>query len=265
MRKLASVQKVLSLTPIDGADRIETAKINGWNVVVQKGLHQVGDLVCYFEIDSLLPVVPEYEFLRKSSYVKESQEGEGFRLKTIKLRGQVSQGLIIPLRELPGYGIDNVGPYFVISDEAVLRLEEGIDLTDFLNVKKYEKIIPASLAGMVRGMFPGNIKKTDQERCLSANTMITTSNGLLDIKTICESKEEFEVLSYNHDNNIFEYKKVIDKSIMRKITTGWYRLTFENGEELICTGNHKIFINDFSCYRETKFLKIGDDVIISNN
>jgi RNA ligase (TIGR02306 family) len=163
-RKLATVRRITSLSPIEGADRIEVAQVDGWKVVTQKGIHRVGDLAVYFEIDSLLPELPEFEFLRKTSYVKTSQEGSGFRLKTIRMRGQVSQGLIVPIRELTQYlCADPADPY----DQRDLNedwLEEGQDVTELLGVKKYERVIPAQLAGKVRGNFPGFLRKTDQER-----------------------------------------------------------------------------------------------------
>jgi RNA ligase (TIGR02306 family) len=165
MRKLATIRKIVSLTPIPDADRIEVAQIDGWKVVVQKGLHEVGDLVVYFEIDSLLPIKEEFEFLRKGCYVKNSQEGEGFRLKTIRLRGQVSQGLIIPIRELTNdFWLDQRTQESVWTTVNGEPLVEGLDVTDLLDVKKYEKIIPAQLAGQIRGSFPSFIRKTDQER-----------------------------------------------------------------------------------------------------
>ena len=87
-RKLASVVKVLDIQPIAGADAIEVATVKGWKVVVKKNEFKVGDLAVYYEIDSFLPVTPQFEFLRKSSY-KKMNDKEGFRLKTIKLKGQL--------------------------------------------------------------------------------------------------------------------------------------------------------------------------------
>ena len=101
MRKLASIQKIREIKPIEGADAIELAIVNNWQVVVAKNVgHKVGDFVVYCEIDSFLPIREEFEFLRKTSYKKMGDQ-EGFRLKTIKLRGQVSQGLILPINVLP--------------------------------------------------------------------------------------------------------------------------------------------------------------------
>jgi RNA ligase (TIGR02306 family) len=157
-RKLASVQKIREIRPIEGADAIELAIINSWQVVVAKNVgHKVGDLVVYCEIDSYLPIEPEFEFLRKSSYKKMSDGSEGFRLKTIKLRGQVSQGLIIPLADA-----------YAIYKRNIPNLDmtwfEGLDVTEMLNIVKYEPPVPAELAGKVKGYFPSFIRKTDEER-----------------------------------------------------------------------------------------------------
>jgi RNA ligase (TIGR02306 family) len=132
---------------------IELAIVDGWKVVVAKNVgHKVGDMVIYCEIDSFLPIKEEFEFLRKSSYKKMGDQ-EGFRLKTIKLRGQVSQGLILPISVLNPTGTNiYVTPF------------EGLDVTEMLDIVKYEPPIPAELAGKVKGLFPSFIRKTDEER-----------------------------------------------------------------------------------------------------
>lgn len=147
-RKLASIRRISSLTPIENADMIELAHIDGWGVVVKKGEFNEGDLGVYFEVDSLLPEEPRYEFLRKSCYVSKSQNGSGFRLRTIKLRKTLSQGLLLPLNSFP----------------ELVNVKEGDEVTEYLNVKKYEPIIPQQLAGKIKGNFPLGIPKTDQER-----------------------------------------------------------------------------------------------------
>jgi len=106
---LASVQRIKDITPIEGADAIETAHVLGWQVVVKKGEYKVGDLCCYVQIDTVMPDNPEYEFLRERK----------FRVRTIKLRKQISQGLIVPLP--PG------------------KHDEGDSLTKEIGVIKYEK------------------------------------------------------------------------------------------------------------------------------
>ena len=101
MRKLASIQRIWKIEPIEGADRIELAHVLGWQCVVNKGQFQPMDIGVYFEIDSFLPIRPVYEFMRSSSYKKTDIMGEGFKLRTMRFRGQISQGLLLPLSQFP--------------------------------------------------------------------------------------------------------------------------------------------------------------------
>ena len=156
-RNLATIRRIKEIKPIEGADAIELAVVDGWQVVVAKNVgHQVGDLVVYCEIDSFLPTEPEFEFLRKSSYKKMGDQ-EGFRLRTIKLRGQVSQGLIIPLKD--AYSL-----YKRSTPNLDMQWFEGLDVTEMIGIVKYEPPIPAHLAGKVKGSFPSFLRKTDEER-----------------------------------------------------------------------------------------------------
>lgn len=152
MRKLASIQKIESIHPIPEADNIEAATVNGWTVVVKKGEFSPNDYCVYCEVDSFLPISPKYEFLRKSSY-KKMGDIEGFRLKTVKLRGVISQGLILPTSVLSTTN-------YVYNDMPCV----GDDVTELLGIVKYEPPIPAELAGVVKGPFPSFIPRTDEER-----------------------------------------------------------------------------------------------------
>lgn len=142
MRNLASIQKIWSLQPIEGADSIERATVLGWQLVVKKNEFQVGDLCIYCEIDSLFPEKPEFTFLKP----------RGMRIKTIRLRGQVSQGICFPISILESFGI---------SPESVSL---GQDMTDILGITKYEAPIPANLSGEIKGKFVSFIPKTDETR-----------------------------------------------------------------------------------------------------
>ena len=120
-RKLASVQYVHHITPIEGADRIECVHVLGWKCVANKGQFRVGDCCVYMEADSFLPICEQFEFLRSSSYEKNELLGEGFRLRTMKFRGQISQGLVQPLSILPE------GTYKI-----------GDEVTELLGIRKWE-------------------------------------------------------------------------------------------------------------------------------
>ena len=156
-RKLASVQKITSLDPIEGADKIECAGVLGWHVVVPKGRYNVGDLVVYLEVDSVIPVdVLIAEGLWDNDKRKGKLAGaKGDRLKTVRLRKQVSQGLIMNLEVLK-----ICWDYADISQ----HVEEGQDVSEALGVTKYEPPVAANMVGIVKGNFPSFLKKTDTNR-----------------------------------------------------------------------------------------------------
>lgn len=148
-RTLASVQRITALNPIEGADAIEVADVLGWKVVVKKGEYQVGDQVVYLEIDSVPPDEEQYRFLWKFA----EQRPNNFRIKTIKLRGQISQGIIFPTTIVP------MSHLFVFDD--------GQDLTDLLEIEKYEAPLPRGSAD-IAGQFFDGVPKTDEERVQSS-------------------------------------------------------------------------------------------------
>ncbi len=148
-RKLASIQIIKDLQPIAGADLIERATVLGWQLVVKKGEFQVGDYCVYCEIDSILPEKPAFEFLRPRH----------FRIKTAKMKGQISQGIAFPLSILDEY--DDV------------TIAEGVDVTDLIGVTLYEPPLPTDMKGQVKGHFPNFIPKTDETRIQSVPQVLT--------------------------------------------------------------------------------------------
>jgi RNA ligase (TIGR02306 family) len=133
--KLASIQTITNIREISGADRIEAATVLGYQTVIKKGEFRAGDLCVWHEPDTIVPERPEYEFLRK----------QGFRLKVSRFKGQVSQGLALPLSAL------SAGAY-----------ASGDDVTEVVGIRKYEKPVPPNLAGVAKGAFPSWIVKTDE-------------------------------------------------------------------------------------------------------
>lgn len=152
-RKLATIDVIKDLAPIPNADNIVLARIRGWNVVVGVNEFSVGDKCVYYEIDSFLPCVGLYEFMRKTSY-KKYGEVEGFRLATRKFKGQLSQGLAIPLI--------NVAEAYNLPE--LKNMEVGSNVTELLGVTKYEPPISKAMQGACSGRFPFFIPKTDEER-----------------------------------------------------------------------------------------------------
>ena len=151
MRKLATVQTILSVDSIPDADAIEVVTVKGWKVVVKKGEFQVGDKVVYFEIDSLIPRSSITEFLMEDEYML------SVRLRTRKLRGQVSQGLVISLEDSLKMAEELNGAV------ELFDTGDGTDLSDLLHVEKYEP--PVTYGNEGRCIYwPFSIPKTDEER-----------------------------------------------------------------------------------------------------
>ena len=163
MRKLASIQRIWKIEPIEGADRIELAHVLGWQCVVNKGQFQPMDIAVYFEIDSFLPIRDEFEFMRSSSYKKTDIMGEGFRLRTMRFRGQISQGLLLPISQFP---------------EIPKNAEVGDDVTELLGVRKWEIEERATTGGTVIGTLPYDIPHTDETRVQEAPELIQAFAGL---------------------------------------------------------------------------------------
>lgn len=197
MRQLASIQRIIDLSPIPDADSIEVASILGWKVVVKKAEFSVGDAVVYVEIDSILPERPEFEFMKP----------RGMRVRTVRLRGQVSQGICFH-------------PSILAPD---MNYTEGRDVTEQLGITKYDPPIPAQLAGTVRGLFPSFLKKTDEERIQTFPDILQKYGGVK--CRICEKLDgssatyyylngEFGVCSRN-----LELKEDADNSFWRVART----------------------------------------------
>ena len=175
MRKLASIQKIKKLEPIEGADAIEKAHVLGWQLVVKKGVFNVGDLCVYCEIDCLMPEDrPEFDFLKPRK----------MRIKTIKLRGQISQGICFPLSILP-------------SDT---KIEEGLDVTKLLGIIKYEPPIPAQLEGIAKGKRPSFVPKTDEPRVQISQELLEEYKG---VKCYVTEKLDGSSASYFINNGEF--------------------------------------------------------------
>lgn len=288
-RKLASIQIIDKLTPIEGADKIEQASLVdlGWSFVVKKGEFKSGDKCVYFEIDSILPEKDEYEFLRSRK----------FRIKTIKLKGTISQGLVIPVPE----GMQNI--------------PTGTDITDAMGVKKYDpqaqeeaalsipkhrskvmqylmqfkacRYIYLKLNSQEKGNWPGWLSRTDEERiqncakillnnydqdwyisekldgCLDENTLIETQNdGVKTIKEICETEYKGKILAFNINKNKAVYTKISHHSI-KDNNNDWYEINY-NDKIIKLTGEHLVWLPELNCYREVKNLKETDKILIFN-
>lgn len=209
MRHLATIQPITNIQPIKDADRIELITINnGWKVIANKGIHQIGEEVVYFEIDSLLPPRDWNEFLAKGNSLKtvsiDGKDYTGYRLRSMRLKGVLSQGLIMPLSILPE------GKY-----------ELSQDVSDILSVVKYETIIPAEISGEVEGPLPPQIITTNEERIQNIWEYIYTNYK--DTKfSVVEKLDGTSMSVYYVDGKFgvcsrnWEFKSTTNNSLTRK-------------------------------------------------
>ena len=158
MRKLATIRKITNIVPIENCDNIALAIVDGWTVIIKKSEFSIGDSCVFFEIDSFLPLEPRYEFLKKTT---KFDGKEGYRIKTMKMKGVLSQGLALPLTMFPEVSTNDD------------------DVTNRLNIIKFdlEQFYGANTAGPRErkyGSFPTFIPKTDQPRIQNMTHMFLT-------------------------------------------------------------------------------------------
>ena len=190
-RQLASFRVLGGVIPHPNADNLEIALVDGWKCIVKKGDFKAGDRVIYFEIDSLLPITPQFEFLRKYAYVnkawmpKELGVSEGFRIKTIKLRGEISQGLVVPV------------------PKDLEFVTDSYDLTEHFKVLKYEvplsKEFVSHFAPGSGGKFPSFFPKTGETRIQNKFSAVQENKNIM-----------FEVTRKYHGMSISFYAKLAD-------------------------------------------------------
>jgi RNA ligase (TIGR02306 family) len=248
-RKLATIRTIDSIEPILNADLIETAVVGGWRVVVKRNEFKVGDLAVYIEIDAFLPEGnPAWQFLvDKSSRMFDDVKGHV--LRTVKLRGVYSQGLLLPLEPT--------------CERIESELFVGLDVTYPLGIVKYEPPVPANLAGLVKGNFPASIPKTDLERIQNlGETFVDLQTAKYEITekiegtsaTFVITNGEFEVCSRNlnlkHSEDNTYWKVAIALKIEEKIKLAGFPIAVQGeiyGEGI--QGNiYKVKGHHFACF-----------------
>lgn len=281
-RKLASIQQVAEIKPIEGADRIVAYRINGWWVVDSKGKYQVGDYVVFCEIDSWIPheVAP---FLSRDKEPREFEGIKGERLKTIKLKGQLSQGLLLPMSVIPKNPFVREGFW-----------NEGDDVTNLLGIVKWEKPIPAQLRGIIRGNFPSEIPKTNQERvqninieeykdttyevteklhgCFLRGQLIETWDGVsVTIGDIVSGKINPTLIGVDSDGNVVPC--TVTNTFKNGVKNNWLLLQFDpfskskivgKSGEIVITSNHKVFSKNLAEVAAGQ-LREGDEILMQED
>lgn len=232
VRKLVTVRTISDINDIPNADMIKVATIDGWKVVVKADEFNIGDQCVYFEIDSFLPADnPCFAFLA-SKGTKKGEDGiERVRLRTVKLRGQISQGLALPINIVFPNGLPDTS-----------------DLDSVLNITKYEsEDFTKTVSADVAGTFPVVIPKTDEERCQNIfssykekyKEVVFAKSLKLDGSSITMAfftneehyVENLQAKPVEQQSSIHTVdKKVVDSE-------GNYPFNFEDGQFVVCSRN----------------------------
>lgn len=274
LRKLASIAEITFIKPIEGADAIECAIVNGgWPVVVKKGEYKVNDIAIYLEIDSWVPheLAP---FLSKGKEPREYNGVKGERLKTVKLRGQISQGLLLPIQVAEERGMLPLVPLHTVI---------GHPMTVPLGIQKWEPPIPAQLQGMMKGNFPHFIPKTDQERCQNLRKYIfeTHKDEIYEVTTKLDGSSmtvyvkdgEIGVCSRNIDLKETEGNSFWKAARDQNLVVALARISEDKGEEYAIQGEligegiqgnpeklkgQRFFLFDIYSITEGRYLRINE-------
>lgn len=165
-RTLASIVRIAELSPIAGADRIELARVAGWQCVVKKGEFRAGERAVYLEIDAVPPDREAFAWLWQPKGQTGVARPETFRIRTLRLRGALSQGLLMPLAQAG------------LADQP-----EGTDVTAVLGISKYEPPAPSGM-GDWRAGFPSLVPKTDEMRVQAVPQVLEELRGHPFIATV---------------------------------------------------------------------------------
>ena len=265
MRTLASIRKIEWLKPIEGRDRIELAGVLGWQVIVKREEFAVGDLCVFCEIDSVLPEKPEFEFLRPKN----------FRIRTMKLGSTVSQGIVFPLSILPPkkkgeYELDEDVTAVIGVTQYEPTMDKEPDTTSSKKTKWPRWLMRhAWFRSLVlgkkkkKGGFPSFISKTDEVRCLEANTKVLTDDGIKRISDICRLRLPVRVMSFNEKDQKFEFKKIVDYQTYERDNemieiSFHYRPNMNRKNRIRCTKDHRLLTQDG--YKLASDLTVDDSV-----
>lgn len=260
--------------------QVVTFEENGFEVVAMKGLYSIGDKIILISPDYCLPDTELFKpYTAPEGNPKKSRLGGYNRVRAIKFNfykedGQkvYSNGILMPMQEVKDYlvkqkslllcqSVEDIAEHLddylgihkvekeVVDNESLDGLPEGVYKTDETNINNIKRATEASFPCEYIGTL-----KIDGSSCLEQNTIIETSIGNKVIKNIVVG--DF-VKSFDHNINLECFKKVLATK-KTKNKTGWFKITLEEGVEIVATENHLFFLPELNCYRKLSELKEGD-------
>lgn len=258
------VVKVENVRVHPNADSLEITDVWGYQCVVGKGKHKVGDLLAFIEPDYTVPLnKPEFAFLDK---------GKGKlreRITMRKFRGEPSYGLLIPAPagsqegddvmslldveryEPPMGGSGKGGPTGFMSGLCETGPEFPVPVYDLEAFKKYHKLFEEGEDVILTEKVHG---------CLHEDTLISTALGPMTISYIVENKLQVDAKSFNHTSFEVEWQPITDWMCSDSTNdTEWFLIELEDGTKIKLTGNHRVWLPELGCYREVD--KLTKDVL----
>lgn len=287
------VLRVDGIEPIENADAIEVARILGYQCVVRKGELNAGDAVVYIPEAS---IVPEWLLRKLNLWDDEKGKGRlagpnGDRVKAVRLRGVISQGLVVPLERRGDndeafIGVSKGDDFLIVAAIApTCGCDDsefiGNDVSTLLGIEKWEPEIPSGMAGefFYYGVgkvcpkfdvenfknFPNVLKDGEEVEfsekihgCKIYDTIVDTlENGPMKIGDVVEQRLAVNVKSFNHQLGITEYKP-IKEWFNHGPSDDWYELETDTGVKITITGEDSVWLPEKNCYRKVRDLDVGD-------
>lgn len=269
-----SVEEI-EVFPHPNADKMELARVGTHGLVVAKDQYKTGEKVIFAPKRSVVP-----KYLRdcyENDQTGESYLKGGHTVKSVRLRGELSEGVVIPfkrVRHILGVGsIDD------------LVLEE--DISERLGFEEFTVYIPPQYVGTWATTKATKYSRHDVENirlytkeftegelvygtakvhgCKIYETLVDTFEyGKLQIGQIVEEKLDVHVKSFNVDTQEIEWKSIENYFQMEK-TDDWYELELEDGRTITITGEDRIWLPEFQCYRHVRDLEEGDTFLVDFN
>lgn len=266
-RKLVTVRKINAINPIENADAIESAMVDGWQVVVKKGEFSVGDFCIFFEIDSFLPASDErFSFLARNGTKTDENGVERIRLRSVKLRQTLSQGLALPISLFTDI-FEEIGKTDFMIEQVSKNMpplwigfpntEIGIPVLEdcrfgieqYLNVTKYERPDErngGTGAGKAKtaGNFPIVIPKTDEDRVQNIFGKFSQTMGGVPFRKSLKLDGSSQTIAFFNNPDFFVDK--VDEDVVvwdeesqeLKVTEiKPYPFQWEEGQIVVCSRN----------------------------
>lgn len=271
----------IELLPHPNADRMQIGRVGKFQLVVGKGQYESGDIIVFAPERAILPESLKGEYVNSETGISYLSGSEQNRVKQVRLRGELSEGVTIPI----SWVLEQVPEWNSVSD-----IPLDVDLSEKLGISKYQPAIPYNMAGVINSFdsvnFGSRSAHHDVEQfrlfadefleneevicsekihgCLSEETIVDTFEfGPMKISEIVQNNMcNIHVKSFDIISQEIIYSQIGGVSEQANINN-WYELTTDTGEKLLITGNHLIWLPDLKCYRKVSDLQGSENLLLT--